>query len=263
MPDTALHNRIAAAPQRRIPSGAWLPLAIGTAWLLLIDTGVWTHPLLVPLHEVLAAPFFDAQGREIWLALGASLLRVVLGFLMGATLGIALGVVVGLSRPAQLAVAPTVHGLRQVALFAWIPLLTAWFGNGDAAKLVFISISTFFPVFLNTEQGVRGIPPAYREVAAVVRLGPWLRLRRLVLPAILPAVLTGVELALLTAWIGTVGSEYTIGTGRGIGAYLATARDVFRMDLVLIGVLVMALVGYGLSRLSQFLFVRLIPWSPR
>lgn len=249
--------------EARIPAGAWLPLAIGTAWLLLVDTGAVAHPLMVPLHEVLAAPFADEQGRQIWSAAASSLVRVALGFLIGAGLGIVLGLAVGLSRPAQLAVAPTVHGLRQVALFAWIPLLTAWLGNGDLVKIVFISISTFFPVFLNTEQGVRGIPPAYREVAAIVRLGSWLRLRRLVLPAILPSVLTGVELALLTAWIGTVGSEYAIGTGRGIGAYLATARDVFRMDLVLIGVLVMALVGYGLSRFAQFLFLRLIPWRTR
>lgn len=247
----------------RVPAGAWLPLAMGAAWLLLVDTGLYAHPLLVPLHEVLAAPFLDEQGRQIWHAAIASLVRVVLGFLIGAALGIALGVAAGLSRPAQLGVAPTVHGLRQVALFAWIPLLTAWFGNGDVVKIVFISISTFFPIFLNTEQGVRGIPPSYHEAAAVMRLGPWLRLRRLVLPAILPSVLTGVELALLTAWIGTVGSEYAIGTGRGIGAYLATARDVFRMDLVLIGVLVMALVGYGLSRLAQSLFVHLIPWRNR
>ena len=247
----------------RVPPGAWLPLAITAAWLLLVDTGLYAHPLLVPLNEVLAAPFFDEQGRQIWPAAAASLVRVALGFLVGATLGVAVGVAVGLSRPAQLAVAPSIHGLRQVALFAWIPLLTAWFGNGDTVKIVFISISTFFPVFLNTEQGVRAIPPVYREVAAVARLGPWLRLRRLVLPAILPSVLTGVELALLTAWIGTVGSEYAIGTGRGIGAYLATARDVFRMDLVLIGVLVMALVGYGLSRFAQHLFVRLVPWRNR
>lgn len=247
----------------RVPPGAWLPLAIAAAWLLLVDTGWYAHPLLVPLHEVLAAPFLDEQGRQIWPAAAASLVRVALGFLVGASLGIAVGVAVGLSRPAQLAVAPSIHGLRQVALFAWIPLLTAWFGNGDTVKIVFISISTFFPVFLNTEQGVRAIPPVYREVAAVARLGPWLRLRRLVLPAILPSVLTGVELALLTAWIGTVGSEYAIGTGRGIGAYLATARDVFRMDLVLIGVLVMALVGYGLSRFAQYLFVRLVPWRNR
>ncbi|WP_157084960.1 ABC transporter permease [Hydrogenophaga palleronii] len=247
----------------RVPPGAWLPLALAAVWLLLVDTGLVNHPLMVPLHQVLMAPFFDEQGRQIWAAGASSLWRVALGFAIGASLGIAAGVAVGLSRPAQLAVAPSLHGLRQVALFAWIPLLTAWFGNGDAVKIVFISISTFFPVFLNTEQGVRAIPPVYREVAAVVRLRPWQRLRRLVLPAILPSVLTGVELALLTAWIGTVGSEYAIGTGLGIGAYLATARDVFRMDLVLIGVLVMALVGYGLSRFAQVLFVRLVPWRNR
>lgn len=247
----------------RLPAGAWLPLALAAAWLLLVDSGLFIHALMVPLHQVLAAPFADAQGRQLWGAAAASLLRLLGGFALGATLGVLLGLAVGLSRPAQLAVAPTLHGLRQVALFAWIPLLTAWFGNGEGAKLVFIALSSFFPVFLNTERGVRAIPPAWREVAALARLGPGQRLRRLVLPATLPAILSGVELALLTAWIGTVGSEYAIGTGRGIGAYLATARDVFRMDLVLIGVLLMALVGVGLGRVSQWLFVRLIPWRDR
>lgn len=247
----------------RLPAGAWLPLALAAAWLALVDSGWFTHPLLVPLHQVLSAPFTDEQGRQLWGALGASLLRVALGFALGASLGVLLGVAIGLSRPAQRAVAPTLNGLRQVALFAWIPLLTAWFGNGELVKTVFIAVSSFFPVFLNTEQGVRGIPPAQREVAAALRLRPWQRLRRLVLPASLPAMLTGVELALITAWIGTVGAEYAIGTGRGIGAYLATARDVFRMDLVLVGVLALAGVGAAFARLAQALFHHLIFWRPR
>lgn len=247
----------------RIAPGAWLPLALCLAWVLLIDTGLFEHPLMVPLHQVLGAPFFDAQGRQLWGATATSLVRVALGFAVGAGLGVVLGLAVGLHRPSQLAVAPTIHALRQVALFAWIPLLTAWFGNGDVAKTVFIALSSFFPVYLNTEQGVRAIPPTYREVAAIARLRPWQRLRRLVLPAALPSILIGIEIGLLTAWIGTVGAEYAIGTGRGIGSYLATARDVFRMDLVLVGVLVLALVGYLFSRLAHTLFHRLIPWRPR
>ena len=218
------------------PAGALLPLALLLVWALLVDGGWVQHPLFVPLHQILAAPFVDEQGRQLWGSAAASLLRLLLGFALGAALGILTGLAVGLSRPAQRGVAPTLHALRQVALFAWIPLLTAWFGNGEAAKVVFISISAFFPIFLNTEQGVRNIPLALREVTATLRLGPWMRLRRLVWPAALPSVLIGIEVGLLTAWIGTVGSEYAIGTGRGIGAFLAAARDVFRMDLVLIGV---------------------------
>ena len=90
-----------------------------------------------------------------------------------------------------------------------------------------------------------------------------MRLRRLVWPAALPSVLIGIEVGLLTAWIGTVGSEYAIGTGRGIGAFLAAARDVFRMDLVLIGVFVLAVVGYGINRLVQAASHRLLSWKTR
>ena len=240
-----------------------IPLALVAGWLVLIDSGWFQSPLLVPLGQIVSAPFVDPDGRQIWAAIGASLLRVATGFAIGTTLGIALGVVLGLSRPWQQAVSPTVHTLRQIALFAWIPLLTSWFGNGETAKIVFISLSAFFPAFLNTEQGVRGIPPALREVAYALRLPPAKRIVKLILPAALPAILVGVEIALLTAWIGTVGSEYAIGIGRGIGAFLVAARESFRMDLVLLGVIALALIGYGFSRLSRHLYNRLITWQIR
>jgi sulfonate transport system permease protein len=150
-----------------------------------------------------------------------------------------------------------------VTLFAWIPLLTAWFGNGEGSKIVFIAISAFFPTFLNTEAGLRAIPAQYREVADVVLLTTRTRITRLLLPSALPSILIGIEVALLTSWIGTVGAEYAIGSGRGIGAFLAAARELFRMDLVLIGVLLLALVGYGLSLVSQHLFNTLIKWKVR
>lgn len=141
--------------------------------------------------------------------------------------------------------------------------MTSWFGNGEPAKVVFISLSAFFPAFLNTEQGVRGISPALREVAHALRLSSAKRIVKLVLPAAFPAILVGVQIALLTAWIGTVGSEYAIGIGRGIGAFLVAARESFRMDLVLVGVLALALIGYGFSRASRHLYTRLITWQIR
>jgi sulfonate transport system permease protein len=240
-----------------------LPLLLIAAWVGLVDTGLFSSPLLVPLHEVLAAPWFDPDGRQVWAALAASLLRMMAGCVIGIAAGVVVGMALGLSRRSQQLVAPTLHGVRQVALFAWIPLLTSWFGDGELAKIVLISLSAFFPTFLNTEQGVRGVPDIYREVAAVCRLPLRSRLFKLTLKAALPSILTGVELALLTAWIGTVGSEYAIGTGVGIGAYLSAARDLFRMDLVLVGVVLMALVGYGLNRISRYLFRTFIVWRAR
>jgi sulfonate transport system permease protein len=243
--------------------GAVVPVLILAGWLATVDTGLFQSPLLVPLHTIAGDLLWDENGRAIWPALASSLTRLALGFAIGALAGIVLGVALGLSRPAQRAVAPTVHTLRQVTLFAWIPLLTAWFGNGEAAKIVFIAIGVFFPVFVNTEQGLRTIPLVYREVASVSRLGFWTRVTRLLLPGTLPSILIGIEVALLTAWIGTVGAEYAIGTGSGVGSYLATAREQFRMDLVLVGVLVLAAVGYALSVFSHLAFRKTIKWRGR
>jgi sulfonate transport system permease protein len=243
--------------------GAVLPLALLAGWVLAVDSGWFTSPLLVPLAQVVTAPFTDPDGREIWGAIGWSLLRVTAGVGIGASIGIALGIGLSLWHPAQRAVSPTIHGLRQIALFAWIPLLTSWFGNGEVAKIVFISLSACFPAFLNTEQGVRTISPALREVADLVRLSPWQTVTRLVLPGAAPAIFIGLEIALLTAWIGTVGAEYAIGVGGGIGSFLVAAREGFRMDLVLVGVIALAAIGYAFSRLARGLFTHFVPWQTR
>jgi len=265
MTETALPA--SRASRARISSRAWrgaaVPAALDLGWLAFVDSGVIRTPLLVPLRTILGAPFLDPDGRQIWLALAASLGRVVAGMAIGSTAGVALGIALGLSRPLQRSVAPTLHTLRQIALFAWIPLLTAWFGTGETAKVAFISLSAFFPAFLNTEQGVRAIPRAYWETAAVLKLRPWRRVTKMVLPAALPSILIGLEIALLTAWIGTVGSEYAIGVGRGVGAFLVAARELFRMDLVLVGVVALALVGYAFNRASRRIFSRIVTWRDR
>jgi len=216
-----------------------------------VDFGLVRHPLLVPLGRIVLVPFVDPDGRYLWGAIAISLARVVAGVLIGGTLGIGLGLALGLSRAATAAVAPSIHTVRQIALFAWIPLLTAWFGNGEAAKIVFVSLSAFFPTFLNTEQGLRGVPQSYREVARVLRLPLRRRLTRLMLPGALPSILIGMEIALISAWIGTVGAEYAIGSGRGLGSFLSAAREQFRMEIVLIGVLALAAIGYGVNTAAK------------
>ena len=251
-----------AAPAKLLvlPRGTLVPLGLVAIWAVTVDGGLVHHPLLVPLARVLAAPL-AGEGREIWPALAASLGRVLTGFLLGGTLGLATGALVGLSRPARETLSPSVHTLRQITLFAWIPLLTAWFGNGEAPKLVFVALSAFFPVFLATETGFRGVPRGMREVAAVLRLSPRRRLVMLDLPAAAPAIASGLQIGLLTAWIGTVGAEYAIGSGLGLGAFLAAARDHFRMDLVLAGVLALAFVGWALGALLTRLLQVATPWN--
>lgn len=233
--------------------GLVLPAGIVVVWAAAFRLGLLDGPMAVSPAQVLAAPFADPDGRALWAGVGASLLRLAAGGLIGGLAGLAIGLALALIRPLGAAFSPTINAVRQVALFAWIPLLTAWMGNTETAKMAFIALATFFPLALATEQGVRDVPQPLCEVARVLNLSPRRRITALYLPGALPAIAVGVQIALISSWIGTVGAEYAIGNGRGLGAYIANARDQFRMDITIVGVAALALVGVLLHAGSAWL----------
>ena len=241
--------------------GVALPSVLVLTWAVVAHLGLVDSHLLVAPGRVLALPFVDEAGAEVWLALGASVLRMIAGFAIGGAAGLWLGLAMGLSPTTDRAVGPTFHALRQITLFAWIPLLTAWFGNGEASKIVYVAMSAFFPVALNTEQGLRQIPVHFIEVARVVQLSRWRRITRLLLPGALPSIFIGAQIGLITAWIGTIGAEYAMGVGRGVGTFIVAGREQFRMDVVLLGVVVLALVGYAANLACGRVFRCLLHWQ--
>jgi sulfonate transport system permease protein len=241
--------------------GLAVPAALVVIWSVASHLGIVNSKLLVPPERVAVVPFLDADGREIWLGIAASVTRMLAGFTIGIVAGALLGLALGTSRFAERVVAPSFTAVRQITLFAWIPLLTAWFGNGETAKIVFIALSALFPMALNTHQALRDIPIAFVEVARVLRLSRRRLLTQVLVPSALPAIAIGIEIALINAWIGTVGAEYAMGLGRGVGSFLAEGREQFRMDIVIVGVLTLALVGFLLNTALRAAVARLMPAS--
>jgi sulfonate transport system permease protein len=238
--------------------GLVIPVGLLVAWAIAAHTGWVNTRLLVAPDRVLLAPFRDPDAAFLWSGLGVSLLRTSAGFTTGVALGGVAGLVLALSPIANRAVGPSLTGLRQITLFAWIPLLTAWFGNGETSKFVFITLAAFFPMAVNTQQGVRNVPVAYREVAHVLRLSRRRTVTSVLLPAALPAIGIGIEIALINAWISTVAAEYAMGFGRGVGTFLEAGREQFRMDIVILGVLALALVGFTLNVLLRVALRRFV-----
>lgn len=230
--------------------GLVLPAGLLLVWGAASAAGLLNGPMAVSPADALRVPFTDPHGRQIWAGVGTSLMRLAAGGAVGGIAGLVTGLCLGLIRPFGSAFSPTINAFRQIALFAWIPLLTSWFGNTEAAKLVFIALATFFPLVLATEQGIRNVPPNLREVVQVLNLSRLRQITALYLPAALPSIAVGVQIALISSWIGTVGAEYAIGNGRGLGSYIANARDQFRMDITLVGVAALALVGVALHAAS-------------
>lgn len=241
--------------------GLLIPGLIVVVWTAVTHGGLISSNLLVPIERIVALPFSDEAGVQLWPALLASIVRLVIGFAIGAAAGIALGGLMGASRLADRAVGPSFNALRQITLFAWIPLLTAWFGNGDTPKIVYVAMSAFFPAALNSYIGLRTISAQYFEVASVLRLSRLTRIRKLLLPGALPSIFVGLQIALITAWLGTVSSEYAMGNGRGLGGFLLEGRGQFRMDVVVLGVVVLALVGYLINVGCAKVFRRLLVWQ--
>ncbi len=241
-----------------VTSGRWrgfvLPAALLVAWAIAGSLKLGNPALLVPIDQVLQAALESTANGELVTAIGATVGRALAGWGIGSLLGVALGLLLGLSNLGRRIAAPTLHGARQVALFAWIPLLSAWLGNGEPMKLSLIALSAFFPALLSVEAGCRDVPLAYREVGRLLALDRAAEIVLVILPAAAPTIISGLELGFTAAWIGTIGAEYLIGTGYmnagadGIGAFLSGARENARMDLVVVGILALAVIGFLLDR---------------
>ncbi len=155
---------------------------------------------------------------------------------------------------------PTFNGLRQIAILAWIPLIAIWFGVGETAKVVFIAAAALIPVVLNTYEGMHGASTELVEVARALTFTRWQVVTRLYLPSALPSIATGVHLALIYAWVASIGSEYFMTIGPGIGGLIIAGRENFQMDLVLLGILVLGLLGFLINRGASAIETRLLRW---
>jgi sulfonate transport system permease protein len=152
------------------------------------------------------------------------------------------------------------HAAKQVAVLAWIPIVSIWFGFAETAKIVFIAIAPFVPVVLNTQDGVESASAQLIEVARTLRFNRRQLFTRLFVPAATPSILTGVHLALIYSWLATVAAEYLMTVGPGVGGLIIAGRERFQMDLVMLGVVILGVVGFALNHAAGLLEARLLRW---
>jgi len=249
----------ASRPAGRQPDwrGAVPPLALLALWWAVTAFGWVDTRLVVPPQQVLQVAWDHLTRAAFYGGLAASLWRDFAGFALGALAGVALGTAMGASRWAERLIGPSFHTVRQISLFAWLPLLTSWLGTGDGAKVLFIALSAFYPVVLGSFEGVRGVTRAQLEVARVYVFTRRQLLFRLVLPAAAPQIATGLHLGLIYAWLATIGAEYLLPNfSSGVGTLVMRGRAAFNVELIVFGMLVIGAVGYGLNHLAARLEAR-------
>jgi sulfonate transport system permease protein len=223
----------------------------------------WINTVALPSPEGIGAALSDPTiVAELGRALLASIVRVLEGGIVGIVLGVCLGGALGLSPTLDRLISPTFHAFRQVPLFAWIPLLTAWLGGGESAKIVFVALAAFKPALMGAYEGVHSVSPQYREVGQVLCFPSKRMLWRIVVPSALPATAAGLQLALIYSWLAAIGAEYLMGgVSEGVGAFVVAARERLEPPQVYLGILVIAIMGLTLNKSLRWASARAMFWK--
>jgi len=252
------------APQRL--NSAWrlrlkglaLPLLIILVLEFVVRIG-WLPSYQMPAPSEIALTLRDLAEGALWKHIGVSLLRVLLGFAIGASLALVFAAWVGLSREAEAWLEPTFAGLRSIPSLAWVPLLMLWLGIDETSKIVLIAIGAFFPMYLNGVAAIRNIDRKLIEVGQIYGFSRRRLVRRILLPAALPGLFTGLRSGMSLAWMFLVAAELIAAT-KGLGYLLSDGRETSRPDIVLAAIIVLALLGKLSDGILASLEKRFLAW---
>ncbi|MEU7871488.1 ABC transporter permease [Dactylosporangium sp. NPDC049140] len=235
------------------------PVLLAAAWeggarIGLLDTDKLPAP-----STVLATGWRLAADGTLGGYLLDSLQRAALGLLIGGLLGLALGAVAGLLRLGDDLVDPTVQMARMLPHLGLVPLLIIWVGIGESLKVTLVGLGAFFPVYLNTYAGIRGIDERLVEAARACGLTPLERVRHVVVPGALPSLFLGLRFAFAACWLSLVVGEQVNGQG-GLGFMMMEAREFSQTDVVVLGLLVYATLGLLSDLALRYGERRLLAW---
>lgn len=244
-----------------------LPLAIVAIWHF--ATSGRAYSLIPPPAEVATALWDlafggindDAFSGTLATHLMASLSRVYGGFALAVLVALPLGLMIGRVPLVRQVVDPLLQILRPIPVTAWLPLAMILFGIGPKSAFFLVFLGAFYPILVNTVFGVRSVEPRLFEAASMLGCQGSAQFLKVVLPAALPAIFTGLRLGLGFAWVVIVIGEMT-GVPTGLGAIIMEARQLSRTEIVICGMVTIGVAGFVSDRLVMLLGRRLLSWSP-
>ncbi|HWR31186.1 MAG TPA: ABC transporter permease [Negativicutes bacterium] len=237
-----------------------LPVVLLLIWEVAGRAG-WIRATLLPTPSVIAQTLLEVvKSGELFVNLGISIVRVAQGFVIGAGLGILVGVQVGLVKKVRTSTSLLFGVLRPIPVIAWIPVLILWMGIDEGSKITVIAIGSFWTMLVSVIQGIRNVDKKYLEVATILEKNQFTLLTKVILPATLPAIFTGVRVGIDVAWRSVVAAEL-IAAASGIGYMIMYARELSQIDVVLVGVFSIGITGVLIEQLLKLLEKRLLRWN--
>lgn len=228
------------------------PIVLLALWQLASALGILPQDVLPAPSLIAEAGVEVIENGQLADALGVSGLRVLEGLLLGGVVGVALGTAVGLSRWVEATVDPPMQMVRALPHLGLIPLFILWFGIGELPKVLLVALGVSFPLYLNTFSAIRQVDPKLFETAQILGFSFWQRFRNIIVPSAAPQVLVGFRQSLAIAWLTLIVAEQ-INADKGIGFLINNARDFLRIDVIIFGLVVYALLGIGTDAIVRAL----------
>ena len=242
--------------------GLLLPVALAAAWELAVYVG-WSNGRLVPPPSVIFNTFAELWSTgELQAHSLATLSRVAAGFFAGVVAGTVFGAITGYSALTHRLVDPTLQALRSIPSIAWVPLFILWFGIFEASKIILIAVGVFFPVYLGVMGAVMSVDRKIVEVGRVFRLSGFQMVRRILLPAVLPAYVLSLRAGLGLGWMFVVAAEF-LGASTGLGFLLIDGQQLGKPATIVAAIVAFAILGKTTDALLAMAAAPLLRWEDR
>ena len=225
------------------------------------------EPIWLPPPEKVVSRFMEIstegyQGFNLWEHLGYSLFRVVVGFLLGAIVGIPLGYAMGLSNWFRGWFDPIVEFMRPVPPLALIPLVIIWAGIGEVGKIILLFLAALWIMAIAARAGVSGVNITKVHAAYSLGASKFQLMRHVIVPNSLPEIFTGARVAMGVCW-GTVVAAELVAAEKGAGMMIMVASRFQLTDIVIMGIILIGIIGYGIDILMRIAEKTLVPWKGR
>ncbi|QSB21643.1 taurine ABC transporter permease TauC [Pseudomonas sp. 15A4] len=239
-----------------------LAVLLGSWWL--VTAFEWVEPLFLPppsavLEKAWLLMTKGYMDSTLWQHLGASLQRIGLALFFAVLTAIPVGIAIGHNRIARGIFDPLIEFYRPVPPLAYLPLIVIWCGIGEFSKVLLIYLAIFAPVAIATATGVRTVDKTKLRAAQSLGASRWQLIRHVILPSALPDILTGVRIGLGVGWSTLVAAELIAATS-GLGFMVQSAAQFLVTDVVVLGILVIALIAFALEMGLRALQRKLVPW---
>lgn len=222
--------------------GLYIPIIILLIWIFGSSLQLWNEFIIPSPIRVLNSTISLIKNGALLKHILSSLNRVALGFIVALCFAFPLGIILGMKNKLIDYFNPTLEFIRHVPPLATIPMLILWFGIGEKSKIIIIILASFFPIFLNTLNGVMHCDRKLLEVGDSFGLTSFEKFYKIILPATLPYIFVGMRLGLGYSWRALIGAEL-VAASTGIGYMILDAQQLSRTDVVIVGILTIGILG--------------------